>query len=239
MPHVQAPAEALEARAVSKLFGDLPALRKVSLAIRPGDSVLLYGANGAGKTTLLRTLAGLARPSEGQVLFDARDLVEDSRAARSRIGFVSHATFLYGELTGRENVRLFGKLFGVPDLESNIDRALDAFTVRERADEPVRHLSRGLQQRMSLARAFLHDPTFLLLDEPFTGLDADSAGKLENLLARLPQEGKGVVFSTHNYEQGASIAGRVVVLDKGQVKYDGAAAMLPPEIAAAARTSRL
>lgn len=212
---------ALEARRVSKFFGDLTALRDVSLRLDPGDAVLLYGANGAGKTTLLRTLAALARPSEGEVLFAGRSLTTDSRPAKSSIGFVSHATFLYGELTGRENLRFFGRLYGLGDLERKVGRALDLFGVRERSDEPARNLSRGLQQRMSLARALLHDPAFLLLDEPFTGLDADSARNLERLLERLPDEGKGLVFSTHNYSQGASIARRLVSLERGRVKYDG------------------
>jgi heme exporter protein A len=239
MPPVKAPAETLEARGVSKFFGDLPALRNVSLSVEPGDAVLLYGANGAGKTTLLRTLAGLARPNEGEVLFGGTNVVKDSRGGRARIGFVSHATFLYGELTGRENARLFGTLFGVSDLERRIDRALDLFSVRERADEPTRHLSRGLQQRMSLARAILHDPAFLLLDEPFTGLDAASARNLEGFLTRLPEEGKAVVFSTHSYDQGASIAHRVVMLEKGRVKYDGPVGTVPAEALAVARSSGL
>jgi heme exporter protein A len=234
MPPDKLRAETLEARAVSKFFGDLPALRKVSLSIAPGDSVLLYGPNGAGKTTLLRTLAGLARPNEGEVLFAGRSLVKDSRTARARIGFMSHATFLYGELTGRENARLFGRLYGVDELERRIDRALDLFDVRERAHEPVRGLSRGLQQRMSLARALLHDPAFLLFDEPFTGLDAKSARDLEQLLTRLPEEGKALVFSVHSYDQGAALARRVVMLERGQVKYDGAV-----EKNAVARTPRL
>src|SRR5215469_5455622 len=212
---------ALEARHVSKWFGDLPALRDVSLFLEPGDAVLLYGANGAGKTTLLRTLAGLARPSEGSVLFAGRTLSSDSRPAKAKIGYVSHAAFLYGELTGRENLRFFGRLYGVADLERQIDRALDLFSVRGRGDEPARNLSRGLQQRMSLARATLHDPVFLLLDEPFTGLDADSAGSLEQLLQSLPREGKALVFSTHNYHQGAAIARRLISLERGRVKYDG------------------
>ncbi len=212
---------ALEARHVSKFFGDLPALRDVSVKLEPGGAVLLYGANGAGKTTLLRTLAGLARPSEGEVFFAGRSLSSDSRPAKAMIGFVSHAAFLYGELTGRENLRFFGRLYGLSDLERRIDRALDLFEVRERGDEPARNLSRGLQQRMSLARALLHDPAFLLLDEPFTGLDANSARKLEELIQRLPDQGKALVFSTHDYRQGASIARRLVSLERGRVKYDG------------------
>lgn len=233
MPLALVPAEtALEARDVSKFFGDLSALRKVSLKIVPGDSVLLYGANGAGKTTLLRTLAALARPSEGEVLFAGRSVRDFTGRAKAAIGFVSHASFLYGDLTGRENLRFFGRLFGLQNLEQTIDRALDRFSVRDRAGELVRNLSRGLQQRMTLARALLHDPTFLLFDEPFTGLDADSARNLEHLLIRLPQEGKALVFSTHDYEQGASIARRLVALERGRVKYDGPVGHAPEELAA-------
>jgi len=236
MPPVKTPAEGvIEARGVFRFFGDLPALRDVSLRVEAGDSLLLYGPNGAGKTTLLRMLAGLCRPSEGEVLFAGRSLASDSRTAKARIGFVSHATFLYGELTGRENLRFFGRLFGVPDLERRIDWALDLFAVRERAQEPARNLSRGLQQRMSLARALLHDPSLLLLDEPFTGLDADSAGNLERLLARLPQEGKALIFSTHNYAQGISLARRVVALERGRIKYDGPVELVPAALIAAAQ----
>jgi heme exporter protein A len=236
MPPAPTPAEAaLEARTISKFFGDLPALRGVSLRIKPGDSVLLYGPNGAGKTTLLRTLAALSRPSEGEVLFAGQNVLQESRAAKAAIGFVSHASYLYSELTGRENLRFFGRLYGLKDLDSRIDRVLDVFAVRHRAGELVRNLSRGLQQRVTLARALLHDPTFLLLDEPFTGLDADSARSLEGLLARLPAEGKALVFSTHNFDQGASIAQRLVALDGGRIKYDGPVDQAPEPVVAAAR----
>jgi heme ABC exporter ATP-binding subunit CcmA len=231
MPPATAPAERrLEAEGISKFFGDLAALRDVRLGIEPGDSVLLYGPNGAGKTTLLRILAALARPSEGYVSFAGHRLTEDSQAAKAAIGFVSHATFLYAELTGRENLRFYGRLFGLRNLESRIDRALDLFDVRHRADELVRTLSRGLQQRVSLARALLHNPEFLLLDEPFTGLDAEASRNLQGLLARLPEDGKGLVFSTHDFEQGASIARRLVALEKGQIRYDGPLRLAPPAL---------
>src|SRR5215472_11358468 len=162
----------LEARDVYKYFGDLVALKGVGLRLAPGDSVLLWGPNGAGKTTLLRVLAGLARPQQGDVRFAGRSLRHNPVASKPSIGFASHATLLYGELTARENLRFFGRLFGLKELEKKIDAALDLFALAEWADEPVRGLSRGLLQRATLARAFLHEPRFLLLDEPFTGLDA-------------------------------------------------------------------
>jgi len=218
---------ALELRGVSKFFGDLAALKGISLRLAPGDSALLYGANGAGKTTLLRILATLVRPSEGQVLLGGEALHRHPPAAKARIGFVSHASFLYGALTARENLKFVGTLFGLRDLEKKIDAALDLFALRGRAREPVRELSRGLQQRVALARAFLHDPDFLLLDEPFTGLDAEATRSLEKLLPRLPEQRKALLFSTHDFQQGAAIARRLVALEAGHLRYDGPLSVAP------------
>ncbi len=215
------PDRALELREVSKYFGESAALKKLRFRVEPGESVLVYGPNGAGKTTLLRTLAMLAKPTEGHVFFAEQDTHPDTTAAKAAIGFVSHATFLYGDLTGRENLRFTGRLFDLSNMERKIDAALELFAVGDRADEPVRALSRGLQQRMTLARAFLHEPEFLLLDEPFTGLDAGSVESLRALLARLPEQGKALVFSTHDFAQGASIARRLVAMEKGFVRFDG------------------
>jgi heme exporter protein A len=228
-PHTSHAKSALELRNVFKYFGELAALRGVNLRIEPGESVFIYGPNGAGKTTLLRILSTLARPTEGQALFNGEEIHAVSAIAKARIGFVSHATFLYGELTARENLTLVGTLFGLRDVKGRIETVLDLFSLRERADEPVRKLSRGLQQRVTLARALLHNPDFVLLDEPFTGLDTASAGKLEALLRRLPGEGKAVVFSTHRFEQGASLARRLVALEAGRVKFDGPLNLAPLE----------
>ena len=210
----------LELRDVSKFFGDLAALKAVRLLIEPGESVLLYGPNGAGKTTLLRTLASLCRPSEGRVLFGGE-------AARL-VDIVDHDP----GRKARENLKFTGALFGLRDLEPKIDAALDLFALRDRADEPVRGLSRGLQQRVSLARALLHQPQFLLLDEPFTGLDAEATRNLQAILGRLPEEGKAVVFSTHDFEQGAAVARRLVALAGGRVRYDGPLELAPRGIGA-------
>jgi heme exporter protein A len=215
----------LELRNVSKYFGDLAALAGAQLRVEPGDAILLYGPNGAGKTTLLRLLATLARPSEGEVLFGGQNVRR--HAAKATIGFVSHATFLYGDLTVRENLKFFGRLFALPRLEKQIDAALEFFALGDRACTPVRKLSRGMQQRVSLARAFLHEPQFLLLDEPFTGLDAATVSTLEDLMRRLPAEGKAVVFSTHDFDRGAALARRLVALEAGRIQYDGPLALVP------------
>jgi heme exporter protein A len=217
----------LELRNVSKYFGDLAALAGAQLRVEPGEAILLYGPNGAGKTTLLRLLATLARPSEGEVLFGGENVRRHAARAKAAIGFVSHSTFLYGDLTVRENLRFFGTLYALPRLEKQIDAALESFALDDRARTPVRKLSRGLQQRVSLARAFLHDPQFLLLDEPFTGLDAATVSTLEDLMRRLPAEGKALVFSTHDFERGAALARRIVALEAGRIRYDGPLDLVP------------
>ncbi len=219
----------LEVRGVSKFFGDHAALREVQLEVSPGDAVLLYGANGAGKTTLLRLMASLARPTSGEVLFAGRDITQEAAAAKSAIGFASHATLLYNELSVRENLEFFGMLFGLKDLQVRVDHELDRFGLRDRERVLVRELSRGLQQRVSLARALLHDPLFLLLDEPFTGLDRRSTEQLEALLKQRPEQGKAVVFSTHNFQQGAALAQRLVALEAGRVRYNGPLVQAPLE----------
>ncbi len=219
----------LETRNLTKFFGDLAALKEVSLSVTRGESAFLYGPNGAGKTTLLRMLAALARPSSGQVLFDGKDIGHDGARAKASIGFVSHTTFLYGELTVRENLKFFGSLFGLDTLEKRIDAALELFDMREREGVYVRDLSRGLAQRASLARACLHDPDFVLLDEPFTGLDSQSVKNLEQFLRRLPEQGKALLFSTHDFEQGAGLAQRLIALKAGRLRYNGSLAAAPFE----------
>ena len=219
---------ALELRDVSKQFGVFQALDGVSLRVEVGDSILLYGPNGAGKTTLLRVLSTLSRPSEGKVMYDGADVLANPAAAKAAIGFVSHTTFLYGELTARENLEFAGELFGLIDLAQRLAVVLDLFHLRDRAQTPVRELSRGYQQRVSLARAFLHDPQFLLLDEPFTGLDAASTESLQELMRNLRDQGKALIFSTHDFEQGRAIASRLVALERGKVRYDGPLGVAPP-----------
>jgi heme exporter protein A len=218
---------ALELRNVSKYFGGLAALAGAQLRVEPGDAILLYGPNAAGKTTLLRLLATLARPSEGEVLFGGKNVHRHAARAKAAIGFVSHASFLYGDLTVWENLKFFGTLFALPRLENKIPAALELFRLSDWAHIRVRQLSRGLQQRVSLARAFLHEPQFLLLDEPFAGLDAATASTLEELIRQLPAQGKAVVFSTYDFERGAALARRLVALESGRILYDGPLALLP------------
>ncbi len=185
-----------------------PALRDVSLHVDVGERVLLLGPNGAGKSTLLRVCAGLVRPAQGSVLI--RGL--PSRKARALLGVVAHTTYLYDELTACENLRLYGELYSVADLDRRALEMLERVGLRRAADTPVGHLSRGQQQRVSIARAFVHDPPIVLLDEPDTSLDLDAFA----LLAELATVGsRTVVMASHDVAAGLRLASRVVLLAGG------------------------
>jgi len=205
----------LEARGVTRAFGAQRVLRGVDLRLAAGDAVAVAGPNGAGKTTLLRILAGLMRPTAGEVrLADGR--TPRDPAARRRVGLLSHQSFLYDDLTPRENLRFTGRLYGLADAAERTARALEAAGLSARADDPVRQLSRGMVQRVAIARALLHDPEILLLDEPFTGLDVPSAARLRALLAAQRAAGRGLVIVTHHLAEAWGFATHVAVLARGQ-----------------------
>ncbi|HSE28192.1 MAG TPA: heme ABC exporter ATP-binding protein CcmA [Gemmatimonadales bacterium] len=205
----------LEARGVTRAFGAQRALRGVDLRLDAGDAVAVAGPNGAGKTTLLRILAGLMRPTAGEVhLADGR--TPRDPAARRRVGLLSHQSFLYDDLTARENLRFTGRLYGLPDAAARTERALEEAGLAARADDPVRQLSRGMLQRVAIARALLHDPAILLLDEPFTGLDVPSAARLRGLLADQRAAGRGLVIVTHHLAEAWGFATHVAVLVRGR-----------------------
>ena len=193
----------------------------VHLKISRAESILIYGPNGAGKTTLLRMLASLVKPTEGEFHWQGSPLRGRVEEYRRAVGFVSHASFLYVDLTPRENLSFFGKLFGLAEGNRVGEELLDFFGLGGRADDPVRNLSRGLQQRVSLARALLHDPEILLLDEPFTGLDEGTVKLLIERLRAEKAKGKCILVATHSFERGAAVADRLLRLDAGRVVSDG------------------
>ncbi|MHB1415991.1 MAG: heme ABC exporter ATP-binding protein CcmA [Chloroflexota bacterium] len=209
------------ARGVTKAFGHLRALRGVDLTVPRGDFLVLFGPNGAGKTTLLRILAGLSRPTAGKIILDGFDLHDDPNEVRRRIGVISHQTFLYEDLTATENLRFYGRMFGVADLTRRIEYLLAQVGLAERADDRVRTFSRGMQQRLSIARAVLHDPSILLLDEPDTGLDERAAGMLHDLIEGLEGGSRTVIMTTHHFERGLALATRVAILNEGKLVRDG------------------
>jgi heme exporter protein A len=201
---------------LSRSFGRRKAVDGITLTINSGETLALFGPNGAGKTTLLRLLAGLLKPTSGSARIGGVNLPGGS-SVRRRIGIVSHHTLLYEALTARENVEFTARLYGVRDFRSATARALERMRILDRADTPVRALSRGLRQRVSVARATVHDPEVILADEPFTGLDILGATALSELLQSLRSSGATIVLVTHNLEEGLNLATHAAVMDCGRL----------------------
>jgi heme exporter protein A len=211
----------IETRALSKAYGFLPALRKLNLTIGKGEFVALLGPNGSGKSTLLRLLAGLTPPTAGAIFVGGWELPREMAAVRAQIGLVSHKAMIYENLTARENLRFFARLYNLPDRETRIMAMLDRVGLARRADDLARTYSRGMMQRLSIARALLHDPHVLLLDEPYTGLDQDASRTLDALVEEAHADGHTLVMSTHELDRAARIASRAVILTRGTLAYDG------------------
>jgi heme exporter protein A len=216
-------AAALSCSRVTKRFGRLTALDAVTVSVQAGECLTLFGRNGAGKSTLLGVASGLTRFYEGEVLRFGTDVRRADDASRSSIGFVSHETFLYGDLSPTDNLRFYGRLYGIDDPAGSADAMLERFGLVHKAGVPVRSLSRGMQQRLSLARATLHKPQLLLFDEPFTGLDEPACELLTQLLRDFVSAGGAAVVTTHDIDRGLGVANRIAVLEKGRIVHEAAA----------------
>lgn len=198
-------------------YGPALALRGVDIRLSRGERVALLGPNGAGKTTLVRVLATALRPTGGSLAIDGVDALRAPSSARCRVGLVGERTYLYGDLTVRENLRFYGRLYGVERIEARIIAVLDEVSAGPLADRPVRTLSRGMQQRAALARAILHEPLVLLLDEPETGLDDLAQRRLADLLSRWAAAGRAVLVASHRLEWAQMVADRAILLRDGVV----------------------
>ena len=210
---------------VTKRFAHVWALRGIDLELQRGRCLGVFGANGAGKTTLLKILATLTPPSAGKLTIAGYDAVREAANVRPLLGVLGHRTFLYGDLNAWENLRFYGRLFGVAGCEERAAELLQAVGLEAHARQLVRTYSRGMQQRLAIARALLHRPPLLLLDEPYTGLDQHAIDRLQNLLQDLLQtHNRTIILSTHDLQLGLRICDEIIIQSRGKIVYRGMAA---------------
>lgn len=219
----------IEVHHLFKRFGFKTVLRELELRVVAGEFVALLGPNGAGKTTLLRILASLLRANLGVVRVAGFDLPAQAAAVRRRLGVVSHQPLLYGDLSAEENLYFYGRLYGVADLKRRALEVLEMIGLAERRRDLVRTFSRGMQQRLAIGRAVLHDPEVLLLDEPHTGLDQDACEMLDAVLREVASRQRTLVMASHDLARAAGLASRFDVLSRGAILASAQASDLPPD----------
>jgi len=200
-----------------KRFGLKTILRGLDFEVQPGEFVALLGPNGAGKTTFLRILASLSRPSLGEVRVAGFRLPHDAAQVRARLGVVSHLPLLYGDLSADENLRFYGRMYNLANLEERMTEVLDMVGLEHRRKDLVRTFSRGMQQRLAIGRAVLHDPDVMLFDEPYTGLDQDASSMLDGVLKTVAAQGRTVVMTSHDLARAEELATRFDVLSRGVI----------------------
>ena len=204
-------------RKLVKRFGLKTVLRGVDFEVQPGEFVALLGPNGAGKTTVLRILASLSRPSLGEVNIAGYRLPAQAAQVRARLGVVSHLPLLYGDLTAEENLRFYARMYNISDYEARITEVLEMVGLEARRHDLVRTYSRGMQQRLAIGRAVLHDPDVMLFDEPYTGLDQDASSMLDDVLETVASQGRTVVMTSHDLARAEDLATRFDILSRGVV----------------------
>jgi heme exporter protein A len=200
-----------------KRFGLKTVLRGVDFEVQPGEFVALLGPNGAGKTTFLRILASLSRPSLGEVNIAGYKLPHEAAQVRARLGVVSHLPLLYGDLTADENLRFYARMYNISDPELRITEVLQMVGLEARRRDLVRTFSRGMQQRLAIGRAVLHDPDVVLFDEPYTGLDQDASSMLDEVLKTVAAKGRTVVMTSHDLARAEDLATRFDILSRGVI----------------------
>lgn len=210
---------AVAIQGVWKFYGDYPALKDISLSVNPGSCLALIGRNGAGKTTLLRILAGLSKTAKGSITILGQDARDEN--TRRRIGVLGHGIGVYEELSAFENLRLFAKLYGIADPQKIASEWLERTGLERVRDGLVREFSRGMRQRLAVARTFLHNPSVLLLDEPFTALDDRAIAVLQDLLKTALAEGRTIIMSTHQLREALELATGVALINRGKLAFTG------------------
>ena len=214
------PTWAIEIQGLTKSFGNYQALRGIDLKVEKGKHLVIFGPNGAGKTTLIKLLSTLSKPSAGRIRLDGIDIRDDPVQCRRKVSVVSHETFLYDNLTLYENLKFYGRMYDVPDLECRISEVVSQMQLESRLYDRVGALSRGLQQRASIARAIIQDPSIMLLDEPEVGLDPHGIIMMRDILDILDHPDLTVIMTTHNLEQGLELSNQVMILNKGKLVYE-------------------
>ena len=207
----------IEAKKVVKRFGLKPVLRGVDFRVEKGEFVALVGPNGAGKTTFLRILASLSKPNMGAISIAGYHLPGQAAAVRRVLGVVSHQPLLYGDLTAEENLRFYARMYDLEDINKRVEEVLTIVGLKPRRRDLLRQFSRGMQQRLAIGRAILHDPAVLLFDEPHTGLDQEAAAMLDRVLKEVTEVGRTVVMTSHDLIRTADLASRVDILSKGVI----------------------
>jgi heme exporter protein A len=200
-----------------KRFGLKTILRGLDFEVQPGEFVALLGPNGAGKTTFLRVLASLSRPSLGDVRVAGYRLPDEAAAVRARLGVVSHLPLLYGDLTAEENLRFYGRMYNIANVENRITEVLEKIGLENRRRDLVRTYSRGMQQRLAIGRAIIHNPEVVLFDEPYTGLDQDASSMLDDVLKAVTGKGRTVVMTSHDLARAQDLATRFDILSRGVI----------------------
>jgi heme exporter protein A len=207
----------IEVKKLVKRFGLKAILRGLDFSVESGEFVALLGPNGAGKTTFLRVLATLSRPSMGHVKVAGHHLPHDAAQVRAKLGVVSHLPLLYPDLTAEENLRFYGRMYGIGNMGSRISEVLEMVGLEHRRKDLVRTFSRGMQQRLAIGRAVIHDPEVMLFDEPYTGLDQDASEMLDEVLRSVAAEGRTVVMTSHDLARAEDLATRFDILSRGVI----------------------
>ncbi len=211
----------IEVQGLTKSFGSHLALREVDLKVGQGEFVVIFGPNGAGKTTLIKVLATIMNPSSGKVVIAGLNLKNHAEEIRRRLGVVTHQTFLYSNLTAYENLAFYCRMYDVPRGKERIHEVVAMVGMVSRLHDRVGTLSRGMQQRLSIARSLLHKPAIMLLDEPETGLDQRASAMLRETLQTEEEGKRTIVLTTHSLERGLELGERLLILDKGKIVYQG------------------
>ncbi|MGB2691150.1 MAG: ABC transporter ATP-binding protein [Thermodesulfobacteriota bacterium] len=218
----------IQADQLKKSYGNFDALRGVNLVVGKGEFYTLFGPNGAGKTTLIKLLATLTDPTSGNLSVFGFDAKKDVQKIRSILGVISHDPYLYETLTAFENIKFFGELYGLTDIDNRACSVIKQVGLESRAHDLVRTFSRGMKQRLTVARAIVHEPKILLLDEPYTGLDQHGAQIFGDMLSELKNQNRTILMTTHNIDEGLGLSDRVGILAKGKIVFDSSTTQIDP-----------